>query len=294
MINRFRRRRQLCLTLSILSRSHARSPSTVLDTRCFDTVKQPLHYDHELESTIERLRAMITKSAMYFDDCSNYLTEPKHSYLKMWRQRMLEWYFEVIDHMQHDRALAALAINFLDRYTAAVGEEHLSQRRYLLAALTCLYLSSKLYTTRVTRCCHLSIEFLIRGCSRGVFLKVDVEQMEVEVLTTLHWFFHPPIVPEFIEELFHLLPRWLDDRDIRQRVFEHARYSAELALLSCQFTHSPSTLAYGCILSALNKVMPLHVRNSFVRNVASAIDVTPDMVEDESRCVEQLMRLSLA
>lgn len=202
---------------------------------------------------------------------------------------MLEWYFEVIDHTEHDRSVAALAVNFLDRFAAAksIGGQ-LTQREYSLAAMTCLTLASKLYLSRHNYACHISVNYVLR-LAHGSYTQNDVEASELEVLATLKWMVHPPIVPEFIEYLFHLIPRWENDRAIRTTAFEHARYASELALVSCVPHSEPGRMALACVLSGFQDI-PCAIRNAFVRNVAHAVGLTPEGVARERECVTFLIR----
>ena len=202
---------------------------------------------------------------------------------------MLEWSFEVIDHTEHDRSVAALAINFLDRFAAAKSiDSQLTQREYSLAAMTCLTLASKLYLSRHNYSCHISINYVLR-LAHGSYTQTDVEASELDVLATLKWMIHPPIATEFIEYLFHLVPRWANDRAVRITAFEHARYASELALVSCVPHSEPGRMALACVLSGLQDI-PSTIHNAFVRNVAHAMGLTPEGVVHERECVAFLIR----
>lgn len=241
---------------------------------------------------MERLGVMDKKQSIYYDHYDEYRKAPPDCNLKKWRTSILEWYFEVVDHVQRDRAVAILAINFMDRFMAAkfgVGgdSEEVSRDIYHLAAMTSLMLASKLYlTTRFDRRCHISTNYIL-SVSGGNYTKKQVEDMESEMLFALNWMVHPPIHPEFIEQFFHLMPRWTNDREIRFQIFEHARYAAELVVLSS--VGRPAKMAYACILTA-SKNLPPAVRAAFVRNVAVAMDLSTDDVLREREFVTDLMR----
>lgn len=273
----------------LLHQSQARSPSTVVEISYFDALSASLHYDYELETTAECLANMLKKQIIYFGHCVKATKAPSpFNYLK-WRSHMLEWYFEVIDHAEHDRSVAALAINLLDRFAAAKSiEGALNQRDYSLAAMTSLTLASKLYLSRHNRCSHISINY-VRRLAHGSYTQDDVEAAEREMLQTLKWMVHPPIVPEFIEYIFHLIPRWEGDRTVRATMFEHARYASELALVSCVPHSEPAHMAFACILSGSQDI-PHTIRNAFVRNVSQAMGLTPDDVARDRECVAHLIR----
>lgn len=233
---------------------------------------------------------MVAKQCSYFDYCATTLEgASSNSHILKWRGRMLEWYFEVIDHTEHDRSVAALAINFLDRFAAAKSiASELTQREYSLAAMTCLTLASKLYLSRHNYSCHISINYVLR-LAHGSYTQTDVEASELDLLATLKWMIHPPIVPEFIEYLFHLVPRWENDRAVRITAFEHARYASELALVSCVPHSEPGRMALACVLSGFQDI-PSTIRNAFVRNVTQAMGLTPEGVVRERECVAFLIR----
>jgi hypothetical protein len=273
----------------LFDQSQARSPSTVLEVSYFDDLSASLHYDYDLETTSDCLASMLKKQSIYFGHCFNATKAPSPSHYLKWRSHMLEWYFEVIDHAEHDRSVAALAINLLDRFSSTKSIDcALNQRDYSLAAMTSLTLASKLYLSRHNRCSHISINY-VRRLAHGSYTQDEVEAAELTMLQTLEWMVHPPIVPEFIEYLFHLIPRWEDDRTVRATMFEHARYASELALVSCVPHSEPGHMAFACILSGCQDV-PHTIRNAFVRNVAQAIDLTPDDVARDQECVAHLIR----
>mmetsp|Transcript_27621 Transcript_27621/g.40781 ORF Transcript_27621/g.40781 Transcript_27621/m.40781 type:complete len:259 (-) Transcript_27621:116-892(-) len=253
-----------------------------------------MRYDQDLESTTDRLHAMLKQQSYYFDECYEYLMLPKQSSLREWRQRICEWYYSVIDHAQHDRSVAALSINLLDRYVMIkFGASIVNRREYYLVAMTCLAIGSKLSITRITRRCHISFEFLL-GDGNRKFTVGEMEAMECDILMQLKWRFHPPIVSEFVCELFELIPRWENDLDWRQHAFEHALYAVELNVVADDPSKTPAIFAYVCILSALrSKPIPRIYGNIFYRNVSLVLNLTPEVVVDKVNNVRRLMRNAL-
>ncbi|KAI2513941.1 cyclin-like protein [Fragilaria crotonensis] len=163
----------------------SRSPSTVLENTFFEDTSTPLHYDYSVDTIVDRLGVMLAKQCSYFDYCATTLEgASSNSHILKWRGRMLEWYFEVIDHTEHDRSVAALAINFLDRFAAVKSiDSELTQREYSLAAMTCLTLASKLYLSRHNYSCHISINYVLR-LAHGSYTQTDVEASELDLLAT--------------------------------------------------------------------------------------------------------------
>lgn len=280
--------------LFILISRHVKSPSAVVDLRSFTLIKPSFHYDQDLESTTDRLHAMLKQQTHYFEECYEYLMAQEQSNLREWRHRICEWYYNVIDHTQHDRSVAALSINILDRYIKIkFGARTVDRREYYLVAMTCLTIGSKLSITRITRRCHISIEFLL-GNGNKKFAVGEMEAMERDILMRLNWRFHPPIVSEFVYELFELIPRWDNDLEWRQHAFEHALYAAELSVVADTPSKTPGILAYICILSALrSKPIPQVYGNIFHRNASIVLNLTPEIVADKVDHVHRLMHSAL-
>ena len=85
-----------------------------------------------------------------------------------WRSKICEWCYRVIDHFRYDREVVSVAMNFFDRYLVLVGSAgaagvnsgvgsgsssavgiDIDSRTYQLAAMTALYVATKLHADRV-------------------------------------------------------------------------------------------------------------------------------------------------
>jgi hypothetical protein len=60
----------------------------------------------------------------------------------LWRQKICEWYYHVVDFFGFSRQVVSIAMSFLDRYLSvrAVDKKH-----FQLAALTTLYMTIRIY-----------------------------------------------------------------------------------------------------------------------------------------------------
>jgi Cyclin, N-terminal domain len=236
---------------------------------------------------MERIHAMKRKQPLYFHDDS----KKSHFENLKWRSHMIQWFFEVLDHTEHDRSVAALAVNILDRYTnrkSVTGD--VNQHDYSLAAITSLTIASKLYLTRHNSHCHVSVDCVVR-LSQGRYSRIELEASELNLLQTIQWMVHPPIVPEFIEYLFHLLPRWENDRQLRMNAFEHARYASEIALISCIPLNEPGRMALVCILSGLETgSIPDSIQNAFDQNIFGVLGISVNSVAGEKEMLKTLVQ----
>lgn len=63
--------------------------------------------------------------------------------LSVWRNRVAQWYYDVVDHLEVPREVVFQAMSFLDRSTAA---SQVSQEQYEIASITALFLAICLST----------------------------------------------------------------------------------------------------------------------------------------------------
>ena len=91
----------------------------------------------------------------------------------LWREKICEWCYQVVDHFEYNREIVAIAMSYLDRFLAT---RTVNKKIFQLAAMTCLYLAIKLYETRT-----LHISSLIE-LSRGYFSPKHIHAMEESIL----------------------------------------------------------------------------------------------------------------
>jgi hypothetical protein len=284
----------------------------VLDTHLIDEFCFPQFiYDRDVDTTAEILQVMLRKQEVYF--LPRHQENNKDDRSKKWRAQIIQWFFDVVDHTEHDRSVVSLAVNILDRYVDnKTPSPILNRRDYSLAAITCLMLGSKLYISRYTRGCHISIPYILHLATPATYSKDEIEALERDILDSIRWLVHPPIVPEFIEHIFHLLPRWERDSIWRRKVIEQARYAAEVILINDSMnshssifpimeTFSPARLAVACVWWAIDFGVPeakeknpaYSVRTVFWQNVVHSLRLTPNDVSIERSCVSQNMLFAL-
>ena len=110
----------------------------------------------------------------------------------LWRQKICEWSFEVVDHFGFDREVVSIALSYLDRVVATKTEQAgkaMHRREFQLVAVTCLYLAIKLHgETDVVDGPRrkLKINAFVE-LSRGLFTVETLEAKEREILEMLEW-----------------------------------------------------------------------------------------------------------
>ena len=92
---------------------------------------------------------------------------------EVWREKICEWSFQVIDHFDFNREIVAVSLNYLDRY---LSSRPVNRKVFQLAAMTSLYLAIKLFEPTKMRMSSF-IEL-----SRGYFRPEHVTVMEEAVL----------------------------------------------------------------------------------------------------------------
>ena len=92
---------------------------------------------------------------------------------EVWREKICEWSYQVIDHFDFSREVVSVSIHYLDRYLAT---RPVNKKLFQLAAMTTLYLAIKLYEPGT-----LSMESMIE-LSRGYFQVDQMVEMELSIL----------------------------------------------------------------------------------------------------------------
>jgi hypothetical protein len=92
---------------------------------------------------------------------------------EVWREKICEWKYQVVDHFDFSREVASISIHYLDRYLAT---RPVNKKVFQLAAMTALYLAIKLYEPGT-----VSMKSMIE-LSRGYFMVEQMAEMEVSIL----------------------------------------------------------------------------------------------------------------
>jgi hypothetical protein len=92
---------------------------------------------------------------------------------EIWREKICEWSYQVIDHFDFSREVVSVSIHYLDRYLAT---RPVNKKIFQLAAMTTLYLAIKLYEPGT-----LSMASMIE-LSRGYFMVEQMAEMEMAIL----------------------------------------------------------------------------------------------------------------
>jgi lipoyl(octanoyl) transferase len=106
--------------------------------------------------------------------CSSSTNSSSHSGInEVWRERICEWSYQVIDHFDFSREVVSISTHYLDRVLA---KTHVNKKLFQLVAMTSLYLAIKIYEPGT-----LNISSMIE-LSRGYFSPEQMAEMEMAIL----------------------------------------------------------------------------------------------------------------
>ena len=92
---------------------------------------------------------------------------------EVWREKICEWSYQVIDHFDFSREVVSVSIHYLDRFLATTP---VNKKLFQLVAMTALYLAIKIYEPG-----NLSMKSMIE-LSRGFFTPSQMAEMEMAIL----------------------------------------------------------------------------------------------------------------
>lgn len=207
---------------------------------------------------------------------------------EVWREKICEWCYQVVDHFDFNREVVSVAMSYLDRYLAT---RPVNRRIFQLAAMTALYLAIKLFEPGKLRMSSLI------DLSRGYFLAEHIVTMEDSMLQSLNWHVHPPTPFAFCRDFSELLSQDLSP-SARHDVGELSRFLTELSVCDYWFvTKKPSSVALASIINAVElqgrrRVDPRHKVEFLHRVVDAGVDIANDTEIVE--CYERLREMYLA
>ena len=92
---------------------------------------------------------------------------------EIWREKICEWSYQVVDHYDFNREVVSISLSYLDRF---LSTRRVNKKIFQLAAMTTLYLAIKIHERG-----KLKMSSLIE-LSRGYFMVEHVSAMEEEIL----------------------------------------------------------------------------------------------------------------
>lgn len=162
--------------------------------------------------------------------------------LSLWRDRVAQWCYDIVDHLNAPRDTVYLAMNFLDRSVAfAIMEGMVTKEEYELSSITCLFLA-----LRVSTKADLKIGDLLQICQSRLQVK-DIQTTGSQLLHKLS-LKTPMISPSKFARCYLNLLQSSVSPDTVISLLEMACYLVELSVCDHFFAFvPPSKLAFAAV-----------------------------------------------
>jgi len=182
-----------------------------------------------------------------------------HCCPSVWREKICEWCYQVVDHCNIDRDVVSIALSYFDRYLS-LCHTSIADTVFQLVAMTSLYLAVKCHSTR-----KISVSS-IASLSKGCFRVDQILKMEISIISSLQWHLNPPTPSMYLDVASPLMDASFNDPQASVEISELSRYLLELSVCDGYFIGmKPSSLAYAAILVAMeNLSIPMKYKKSFV------------------------------
>mmetsp|Transcript_14238 Transcript_14238/g.26713 ORF Transcript_14238/g.26713 Transcript_14238/m.26713 type:complete len:409 (+) Transcript_14238:217-1443(+) len=206
----------------------------------------------------------------------------------IWRQMIVNWCYQVIDHIGADRELVYITMNILDRFLAVYfytnknknnnrqdvasstgsgllpsrSASSIRTRNYLTdkKAYETAVMTSLLITMKLEGVSSLCITDLVQMSSNSVTSK-DIIEVGKEIISSLSWNKQIPTAARFANALVHLLPDSMDEHTIVS-IYDMSVFQIELSVQDESCSHyPPSLVAWMAFENAMDDVnIPQDIR----------------------------------
>lgn len=201
-----------------------------------------------------------------FDGLGGTYTNP------IWREKVVQWCYDVVDHLNERRSIVYTAMNILDRYVIKQNYRNLSDRLFELASLSALFLAVRISGSKTLRLSQLL------GMSRSGLAVKDIIKMGTSMIKTLTWD-HRVVTPmEFVRAYCDKLPSCVSDEE-KQNLLNYSSFLVEIAVCDVGMSNKKaSQIALAATLNALNSSRSLDLP-SFNKAVEAITEVVQESAE---------------
>mmetsp|Transcript_10519 Transcript_10519/g.16135 ORF Transcript_10519/g.16135 Transcript_10519/m.16135 type:complete len:332 (-) Transcript_10519:1529-2524(-) len=159
----------------------------------------------------------------------------------VWRERVAQWFDDVVHHLGESRRTVYVAMNILDRYLVVKGIKNASSRCYEAASLTALFLAIRIRGSE-----SLEVFDLIKMSRLGVTIR-EILHVGKEMTRSVSFDRRLLTPSDFVQPMLELL-----SHEKREEVREEAFLMAELSAAEGSIVGiKPSTVAIASISEAL-------------------------------------------
>lgn len=189
----------------------------------------------------------------------------------IWREKVTQWCYDVVDHLDESRDLVFVAMNILDRYSALYMSSSTNERDYETAALTALFLAVRISGGR-----SLDAPDLVRMSRLGVTVQ-EIVQVGRAMTDGLSWDIKIFTPADFCNAFINLLPL-SNNICLRHSIAETCRYLVEISVCDVSFSGvCASKIAFAALVSTVNTGNRFHLpeeeRLSLLSQINELIDL---------------------
>lgn len=167
--------------------------------------------------------------------------------LSVWRDRVAQWYYNVVDHLGVPRDVVYLAMNFLDRISAINSANRMmTKEEYELSSTTCIFLAMRVTSNRT----DLKVSDLLQLCESRLQV-TEIQTAGTRLLRCLSMK-TPMITPStFVKAYIQLLQSMVSCEDASS-LLETSLYLTELSVCDHSLSRAPaSELAFAAVLACV-------------------------------------------
>jgi len=163
----------------------------------------------------------------------------------IWREKVTQWCYAVVDHLNERRDLVFISMNILDRYSALHNNSGTNERAYEAGALTALFLAVRISGGR-----SLAAPDLVRMSRLGITIQ-EIVNVGKAMTASLFWDIGVLTPVDFCNAFTRLLPVPPNDSSIVS-ILNTCRYLSEISVCDIAFSGvAASKIAFAAFLNAV-------------------------------------------
>ena len=165
-----------------------------------------------------------------------------------WREKVTQWYYDVVDHLEEDRSIVYISMNILDQYCAWLtkNSQNINERNYEVASMTALFLA-----IRIAGYGNLQLPELALMSWLGMRIQ-DMVSMGNKMIEILSWDNHIIMPYDFLAAFLKLVSLLNETR--RRHVQDMACYLVEISVFDIAVSmDKASEVAVAAILNSMTK-----------------------------------------
>ena len=203
----------------------------------------------ERSQCCSRIQTLLNDEAVFRSQSDQiaFETSSQSPQLSLWRDRVAQWYYNVVDHLNAPRDTVFLAMNFLDRTSALDNATRMiTKEEYELLSTTCIFLALRVTSSRT----DLSVADLLQVCESRLIVR-EIQDTGARLLQTLS-LKTPMISPStFAKAYLQLLPSVVSPEDSLS-MLETSLYLIELSVCDHYLARVPaSKLALAAVVACV-------------------------------------------